>query len=142
MNKTSWLQWIGAVALVVSVVTASLFYSFTHPKTNNFGAATTAGNMLIENYIPYVLYNGGINSAKDISTTANINGAVGTFSSSLVVPTVANATTTATAGCLSTYATSSATQIKLAFNTSATSTSINGGTVQGVVVWQYGSCPI
>lgn len=35
---------------------------------HSFGAA---GNMLIENYIPYVLYNGGINTAKDLTVSGS-----------------------------------------------------------------------
>jgi hypothetical protein len=49
------------------------------------------------------------------------------------------ATSTATVGCVITTATSSATKIRLMYNTSATTTTINGGTVQGVVVWGFGS---
>ena|SRR3989344_2168892 len=49
------------------------------------------------------------------------------------------ATSTATVGCVVTTATSSATSIRLLFNTQATTTSINGNTVQGVVLWGYGS---
>lgn len=74
-------------------------------------------------------------------TTLTTTGA-GTFGGNVTVTTGASATSTLSAGCINTYATSSATQIKLVFNTSATTTSINGGTVQGVVAWQYGSCPI
>lgn len=49
-----------------------------------FGASFSGSGMLAENYIPYVLYNGGYNSAKDIQTTGNINGAIGTFSGALL----------------------------------------------------------
>jgi hypothetical protein len=38
-----------------------------------------------------------------------------------------------------TTATSSETSVRILFNTQATTTSINGNTVQGMVVWTYGS---
>lgn len=49
------------------------------------------------------------------------------------------ATSTVTAACVVTTATSSVTKIRLMFNTSATTTTLNGNTVQGVVVCGYGS---
>lgn len=73
-------------------------------------------------------------------TTLTTTGAA-VLGGNLTVTTGANATSTATAGCISSYATSSATQLKLIYNTSATSTSINGATVQGVVLWAFGTCP-
>lgn len=81
-------------------------------------------------------------SAGQIRGTTLLTTGASTFGGNVTVTTGASATSTLSAGCINTYATSSATQIKLVFNTSATTTSINGGTVQGVVAWQYGSCPI
>jgi len=51
------------------------------------------------------------------------------------IPTAANATSTLTVGCMTSYATSSATSVKLKFLSVAT-TSANG-----FVTWSYGSCP-
>ena len=51
------------------------------------------------------------------------------------------ATSTVTVGCINTTATSSATQIKLVFNTTATSSGLVAGTNSGFVLWQYGTCP-
>ncbi|MDD3531241.1 MAG: hypothetical protein PHV99_01460 [Candidatus Pacebacteria bacterium] len=59
----------------------------------------------------------------------------------LVVTNAANATSTVQAGCVQTTATSSATTIKLIFNNIATSTTINGASVAGYVLWAYGTCP-
>src|SRR3989344_1800155 len=51
------------------------------------------------------------------------------------------ATSTVTVGCINTTATSSATQIKLVFNATATSSGLVAGTNSGFVLWQYGTCP-
>lgn len=68
-------------AIAVLALLGVCFLWATAPKipqtgTQNFGA-TAAGNLLAENYIPYVLYNGGYSSAKDLYITGGI-----TFSSS------------------------------------------------------------
>ncbi len=69
---------IAVVALVLSVWGVWHKDSLVSNGKPNFGA-TTAGTMYAENYIPYVLYNGGYNSAKDINTSAFL-GTTGTFS--------------------------------------------------------------
>ena len=71
------------------------------------------------------------------STTA-ISGSV-TADANLTLGNAQAATSTMTAACVVTTATSSATKIKLIFNTVATSTAINGGTVAGFVLWAYGA---
>lgn len=68
---------------------------------------------------------GAVTSAGDLTVSG------GTLS----VPTTANATSTIIGGCIQTYATSSATSIKLVMNTVASSTG------NGFVLWQYGTCP-
>ncbi len=73
------------------------------------------------------------------STTA-VSGSI-TADADLTLLNAQSATSTATVGCIISTATSSATKIKLMYNKQAT-TSINNGTVQGVVLWGYGStCP-
>ena len=68
-EKILWgIAVIGLLLGVMSVV--------SNPKANSvFGAA---GNMLAENYIPYVQYNGGYNSAKPMNLTGtfDVSGAV------------------------------------------------------------------
>lgn len=69
-------------------------------------------------------------------------GGPGTTGASITISsgtTAATATSTATVGCVVTTATSSATKIKLIFNTVATSTTINGASVAGFVLWAYGT---
>lgn len=69
-------------------------------------------------------------------------GGPGATGASLTVSsgtTAATATSTATVGCVVTTATSSDTKVKLLFNTVSTSTTINGASVQGFVLWAYGA---
>ena len=64
-----------------------LFIAFSGKSSGNPALGAT-GNMLAENYIPYVLYNGGYNSAKDftISGASSFSGAT-TFTSTLTLGT-------------------------------------------------------
>lgn len=78
-------------------------------------------------------------SASSTALSGNLTVGGGTGSATLTVTNTANATSTATAGCIVTTATSSATSIRLMFNNQATTTTLNGNTVQGVVLWGYGS---
>ncbi len=69
----------------------------------------------------------------------NMNGA----SSVLTLTTANDATSTATVGCIQTYATSTATPVKLIMgspNVTATTT-FTSTTGRGFVVWAFGSCP-
>lgn len=81
MDKKTLLQWAGLVGLVLSIV--ACFWAYGSRQLHNIGpkgfGATSAGNLLIENYIPYVLYNGGINTAKDLNVTGGVTfGSSGT----------------------------------------------------------------
>lgn len=109
--------------------------------------------MLAENYIPYVQYNGGYKSAKDVETTATLTvGGASTLTGdvtlsggngALTLTTSNSATSTATVGCYQTYATSTATAVRITFGTNAWATSTTqGSNANGLVAWQYGSCPI
>ena len=120
------------------------------PSGQSFGAA---GNLLAEQYIPYVLYNGGYNSAKDIETSANFEvGGTSTLTgdvtlsggdNALVVTTTNAATSTIDFGCLQTTATSTLTPIRFVISSAGTSTATYGaGSANGGVSWQYGTCPI
>lgn len=65
---------LGVVGLVV--VTALLTHTFWKSENTIAGAA---GGMLIENYLPYVLYNQGINTALPVTSTAGASSFQGTF---------------------------------------------------------------
>lgn len=60
------------LALVAGVLAAFVAVWLTGPKAlpSGDGFVSAAGNLLAENYEPYVMYNGGYNSAKDIFTSA------------------------------------------------------------------------
>ena len=74
--KEKILWGIAIVGLVFGVwAVMSIPRTAKLPSGQSFGAA---GNLLAEQYIPYVLYNGGYNSAKDIKTTALLTS-TGTF---------------------------------------------------------------
>lgn len=79
---------IGAIAIVGLVAgvwaLASIPKGLVSNGSENFGT-TAAGNLLAENYIPYVLYNGGYNTAKDINTTGGFTvGSTGATFSNIV----------------------------------------------------------
>jgi len=51
------------------------------------------------------------------------------------------ATSSATVGCIRTYATSTATSVRLVIGSSGATTTHSGTPAVGVVGWQYGTCP-
>lgn len=74
MNTREKVAWVVAV---VAIVAAALMW-FAKPSSPAFGAI---GSMLAENYIPYIRYNEGFNTEKDIVTTADLETS-GTFTMS------------------------------------------------------------
>lgn len=76
----------GAVAVIAIVALLLAGYAVTKTGlvSNGSPAFGAAGNLLAENYIPYVMYNGGYNSAKDltISGSSAFSG-VATFASTV-----------------------------------------------------------
>lgn len=113
-----------AVAVVAIIVLGFIVYKDSSSNLS-FGAV---GVKLAENYDPYIRYNGGYNSLLPITTTGP-----------LTVTSTNTATSTTIVGCVQTTATSTATPIRLLYNTQAT-TSLSG-TASGTVVWGYGTCP-
>lgn len=75
---TNILKWVGVAGFVIAVFAA--VRTFPVSVGQHLGAA---GGMLAENYIPYVMYNGGYNSAKPIATTDTLNAAAATFTGTL-----------------------------------------------------------
>lgn len=77
MNNKKIISLVVAGLLVVGVIG---WFTPVLPKTGNLpgGIFGAAGNLLAENYIPYIMYNGGFNSAKDfaISGSSAFSGAV------------------------------------------------------------------
>jgi hypothetical protein len=102
-----------------------------------------------------------ITTAGNITTTAgNIEATAGTLtvggtsvltgdvtlsggSGALVITTSNSATSTLQVGCIQTYATSTATAVRLVLSSAASSTATFGaGNAVGGVSWNYGTCPI
>lgn len=146
-------KFIAILALVLAIVAMFLPASSKEKMVASLGAA---GGMLAENYIPYIMYNDGYKSEKNIE----LSGAGGDITTGddltvtddatiiddltvsggvLAVTTAANATSTLTIGEVETYATSSATKICLKFSTVSTSSTPVAN--DGFVLWSYGACP-
>src|SRR5215207_8716139 len=81
------------------------------------------------NYFSQGIY-AGLTNQFSVDTDGDV-----TTSGDVVITTAANATSSLTVGCINATATSSATPVKLVFNTQAT-TSLQGAAA-GAVVWQY-----
>lgn len=132
---------ISIVALVVSVIVGFIAVKGTGSVLNpRLGAA---GNMLAEQYLPVIQYNGGYKSALPVVTTGGL-----TVSGGLTNTQTDTATSTLSAGCIQVTATSTASPIVFAFSNSFTSTTtFPTGTIPGVaggglVVWRFGTCPL
>lgn len=109
-----------AIALALVAVGIAIWGNLGN---GNLGAATS-GNTT--NFDAITLDNGNLTLTNGSISVANPTSGTSTL---------------ATIGCINAYATSSATKIKLIFNTTATTTSINGSTPSGFVLWAYGNCP-
>ncbi len=104
---------------VVALVLAAVAIYMAIPKSTSFGAV---GLKLIEQYDPYVKYNGGVNSALPIKTSNDL--------------TASSTTLTASKFCIQFYATSSATVLKMVASTTAT---LPHGAA-AVMTANYGTC--
>lgn len=122
-------EWSGVVALVILAIMI-LPSLFTNPT---FGGGTRYPNGISADTTSPVA---GEVRGTDLTITddATISGGV------LNVPTAANATSTATVGCVNSYPTSSATVIHLAYNTTSSTSTVEGQS-NGMVGFKYGICP-
>lgn len=132
--------WKKGIALVIAGVVIGLLVSALWGNSSFGGVYNNVTNDFSEGIT--------VDGTTVISGSRAITGVAGTFSGdvsvsggTLSVPTAASATSTAIVGCVQTYATSSATAIKLIFNTSASTTVLSSDTVRGTVLWAYGTCP-
>lgn len=120
-NKQSWIV-LGIAGILLLIVGFTVGKS---PKVASFGAV---GGQLIEQYMPYVLYNGGINTALPFQTTSTFKiGTNGTALSNTVATTCSMiadnqsvGTTTQYAYCLNVTGVTSADGIEATFGTSST----------------------
>jgi hypothetical protein len=86
----------------------------------------------------------GFNTAGTVTAgTATVTGDASVSGGTLDVVTANTATSTVKTGCVQTVATSTATPIKLTLGVRASTatTTFYGGTSQGIVYWEFGTCP-
>lgn len=136
MNKLS----IGVLALVVGVIIGAAAIKSQTP-TDRVGGVTIED----ETFNGPVTLNstltsrGAITSTGAFTTTGDATVSGGT----LTVTSANTATSTAVVGCIQTYATSTATAVKLTLGKEASTatTTFYGGTSKGTLYWEYGTCP-
>jgi len=151
---------IATVALIVAIIAVAPRFSGLF--SDDLVGATPGSQLPIEQYVPAVLYNGGIYSTLPIQTTSDItgvtlNGTTGAFTnvtstgsstisgnlnisgSTTTIATSNTATSTLSVGCIQFPATSTATMSKIVPVISATSTIY--GSAWGVLALVYGRCP-
>lgn len=122
---TSWKIAI-VLALILSV--GSAFVSLQKPDVLGGNTLGALGVKLIENYSPYVKYNGGTYTALPIQTTSTLSAGATTISGIT--------TLTKSTFCINFYATSTATVLHMVASTTATLP--NGAAA--VITANYGSC--
>lgn len=93
-KKLIWIIAVGSLFLGVF----NFFFPHLPNKALNNDLAGATGNLLIEQYDPYVLYNSGIKTALDIDTTANIGISTTSTSQDLNIGAGGSATSTIDAG--------------------------------------------
>lgn len=116
---------LSILALIIAV--GALVVGFSHKDAlgGNLGAV---GVKLIENYSPYVKYNGGTYTALPIQTTSTLSAGATTISGIT--------TLTKSTFCINFYATSTATVLHMVASTTATLPNGAGA----VITANYGSC--
>lgn len=119
-NITKYVAW--AALVIAIIVAAKLFWPVSS------GTLGAVGGQLIEQYDPYVRYNGGINSALPIQTSSTVTSAGATNSG---ITTLTKATF-----CINFYATSTATQMYMV----ASTTAVLPAGAAAVMTANYGSC--
>lgn len=141
---------IKGVGLVIAGVIVGLLLSSVISSGGNFGGIYSN---VQKDFSEGVSVDGTVVINGSGKLVAPITSTTGTFSSTLavtgattlggdiVVTTSNTATSTLTVGCIQMYATSTETALRLEFNTTNSTSTINGDS-SGLVAWTYGSCPI
>lgn len=132
--------------IVIGVLVATtLLFGFFAFKSGalSFGKASGAAHFQMESFLQGVsagardqfsVSNGGVlTTSGDITSTGGANALVLTSSNT--------ATSSATIGCVTTYATSTATPIRFVIGSAVVGTTTYQGTGIGSVEWMYGTCP-
>lgn len=116
------MKYLSTILSLAAIVIALGAYNGVGPKFGDVTGTTNYSNLAL-------------------SGTLAVTGAT-TLSSTLTQSTTNTATSTFATGCIQTTATSTATPIRFVVGTSVISTTTPAGSSQGVIAWQYGSCPI
>jgi len=134
----STIKVIGIILIAwLTVLTGIVFNSFPAPT---FGVASSIATTDTLNTLRLTTNDLITLAAGFSTTTANTYTALQTFAN-LTVTTTNTATSTTKVGCVQTYATSTATPIKLAFGAANQATTTFGTAGIGLVAWLYGNCP-
>lgn len=115
---------IGGIAVIALILSIVGLVGNKQPVQSSFGGTT--------NYDALTLDNGDL-------TITNGNFINSTAGKTMTLTTSNTATSTLKVGCIQMNATSTATNIRLLFSASATTTI--SGTAAGTVAWGYGTCP-
>ena len=86
-NNPKTPLFVGIAGVILALVAIWHPWSYPVPAiTQSFGGTPGTNTLLAENYIPYILYNQGYNSAKPIATTGTFTlGSSGTALNSIIV---------------------------------------------------------
>ena len=128
------------ISVILAVIFGVLFITVVASAVTTISTTiTTAGNITTSA--------GNIEATAGtltVGSTALLTGDV-TMSGgngALTLTTTNSATSTAVIGCVQTYATSTATAVRLGIGTQGTTSPLSsGGNSVGYVLWQYGTCP-
>jgi len=149
----------GVLVGIVVIAGVALWATFGGSGSQEGTFLGSIGQLKAENYINYVRQNegyyseraitlsgadGDITAGDDLTVTDDlaVTDDVIISGGTITVTTTNAATSTAIVGCIQTYATSTATAVRLTLSPFAGTSTTQGGTSSFLVAAQYGSCPI
>ncbi len=135
MNKSEkFILWILILAVTASTVVSIVGLVGGNNQSVLGGGSRFPNGLSTDSTLP---------SAGQVRTATLTTTGAATLGGNLTVTTSNTATSTATVGCIQTYATSTLTPVRIVLSSTGTTTATFGaGTANGGVSWQYGSCPI
>ena len=132
-------KWSGVVALVILAIVLALSGSGSKvlSGTTNYDAVDVSDGYKVDGT---TIIDGS--GAATLAADATFNGGDG----AIVITSSNSATSSVTVGCIETYATSTATTVRLQLGTgnsisTTTSRDASAAATGGVVYWFYGTCP-
>ena len=123
------------IGLLVSASSGGTFGGVYSNVTKDFSDGITVDGTV-------VIDGSGNVDAPITSSSGTFSGDVSVSGGTVTLTTANSATSTAIIGCIQSYATSTATAIRMEFSTTTALATYSGGPVPtGVVAWRYGTCP-